>query len=318
MVWGGSTMNSVTHLHHESIASRRGVIRPYQLGPGAAKEPYPCMNLCGECGYLCATEPPCPSCGQKAWIDLGYTAYAEVLRALEAEARRHPPAGLTWRIRLASLSTGGAIGLGGAAGLALSGLAFGAPLAVLLGAGAVALTHAVGRHRFARAIMAERVLRPTRWHVPLPLARPDARPASRTTGAILPNGPLLRAPFTGRACAAYDVGVMFDAPGDAWPPIWVLREMHSCALEVEGRTVPADAANLALPLAPVPEPALTADEKTRFLRERGLFAADGEFDLFEAIVAPGQPCELLWPSAPDGAPPVLRATAAPRARDPYR
>ena len=321
MVWGGSSVNKISHLSdHGTIASRRSAIRPYQLGPTASREPFPCMTLCGDCGYLCAAPPTqCPSCTRKAWIDLGYTAYAEVLRAAETEARRHPPEALKWRIRLASLTTGGAIGLGGVAGVVLSGLAtLGAPLVIALGATAVGFTHVFGRHQLGRSIMSAKVTRPMRWHVPLPLAHPKAKPAARVVGPVRPQGALLRAPFSGRMCVGYDIGILFDAPGDAWPPIWVLREMHVAAFEIEGREIAADGASLALPILPVLEPAMDHDRQVRFLRERGLFSADGQFDLFEAIVEPEQTHELLWPSAPDGVPPVLHAAAHQRAKNPYR
>jgi hypothetical protein len=321
MVWGGSSVNKISHIGAPgAISSKRSAIRPYQLGPGESREPFACLFLCGECGYMHTQEARvCPACGRPAWIDLGYTAYAETLRASEAEDRRHPPEHLKWRIRRSSLATGGAIGLGGAAGLALSGLAsLGAPLVLGLGAAAVGLTHALGRHRLGREIMLERIERPRRWYVPLPPPDPKARPASRLTGPLRPSGPLLRAPFTGRACAGYDVGVLFDAPGDAWPPVWVLREMHTCAYEVEGRPVPADSTTIELTLPPITAPSLGEAQLERFLRERGLFLADGQFDLFEAIVEPEQTYELVWPSAPTDAPPLLRATTARRAKNPYR
>ena len=116
----------------------------------------------------------------------------------------------------------------------------------------------------------------------------------------------------------YDLGVMFDAPGDAWPPIWVLREMHAGAFEVAGQAITADGVSLALPIKPVAETVLTPEQKQRFLRERGLFLVDGQFDLFEAIVEPEQTYELLWPSAPEGAPPVLYATSQRSPGNPYR
>lgn len=320
MVWGGSTQNSISHLHHEaSISSRRSSIRPYQLGLQTTRESFPCMFLCGRCGYLCKADSPCPSCGKKEWIDLGYVAFAEVLRAREAEERRHPPERLKWRIRMASLATGGAIGLGGAAGLVLSGMVtLGAPLVVMLGGAAVALTHALGRHQIGRSLMAERVDHPTRWHVPLPLVRAGAKPVSRVLGPVRATGELLRAPFSGRMCVGYDVAVMFDAPGDAWPPIWVLREMHNCAFEVEDRQIAADAVSMALPITAVAEPKLTKEQQERFLRERGLFLVDGQFDLFETVVLPDLSYELVWHAAPAGAPPVLRSAPHGRAKDPYR
>jgi len=316
-----SSLNHITNLHSQGGGggSKRSSIRTWQLGPGTSREVFDCMFLCDGCGYLCKTDPPCPSCGRKQWIDLTYWNHAEALRAREEEERRHPPERLKWQVRLAALKTGGAIGLGGAAGLALGGLAtLGAPLVLTLGAGATMLTYAFGRRRLGRSIMANHVQSPTRWHAPLPLPDPKAKPASQLVGRVHPTGPLLRAPFSGRPCIGYDVGVMFDAPGDAWPPIWVLREMHACAFEIAGKPIAGDGVSLALPIRPVLEPTITAEQKQRFLRERGLFLVDGQFDLFEAIVEPEHTYELLWPSAPEGAPPILKAAPHGRAGDPYR
>jgi hypothetical protein len=98
----------------------------------------------------------------------------------------------------------------------------------------------------------------------------------------------------------------------------VLREVRSAAFEIEGRAVAADAASLALPIEPVQPSTLAEDELRKFLRVRGLFLVDGKFDLYEAIVEPGRTYELLWPSAPAGAPPFVHAAAQRRGRDPYR
>ena len=320
MGFGDSSLNSISHLHREGArASGRSSIRTYELGPGSPREEFDCMFLCDGCGYLSHTDPPCPACGQKAWIDLDYWNHAEALRAREEEERRHPPSRVQWQVRLAALSTGGAIGLGGAAGLALGGLAtLGAPLVLGLGTAATLLTYALGRRRIGRSIMERRVDHPTRWHAPVPLPAPTATPISRLVGAVRATGPLLRAPFSGRACVGYDVGVMFDAPGDAWPPIWVLREMHACAFEVQGKAIAADSVSIALPFTPVAQPTITPEQKKRFLRERGLFLVDGQFDLFEAIVEPERTYELVWLSAPTGTPPVLKAAPQGRGGDPYR
>ncbi|HEY0132836.1 MAG TPA: hypothetical protein VGB85_02115 [Nannocystis sp.] len=318
MGYDGS-LNHITHMHRDSGGgSKRSSIRTYQLGPGSSREEFPCMFLCDGCGYLCWTDPPCPACGKKAWIDLGFWNHAEALRSREEEERRHPPERLKWQVRMAAVTAGSAIGLGSAAGLALGGVVLAAPLVLTLGAGASLLTYAFGRRQIGWSIMTRRVDHPTRWHVPLPLADPGAKPVSQLLGAAHPTGALLRAPFSGRPCIGYDVGVVFDTPGDAWPPIWVLREMHSCAFEIQGKTIDAGGVSLALPIKPVAEPAITGEQKKKFLRERGLFLADGKFDLFEAIIEPGSTYEMLWPSAPGGAAPILRAAPQARAGDPYR
>jgi hypothetical protein len=321
MVWGGATLDVLQRLRREaqSMGSNRSSIRPYQLGVSPGREDFPCMFLCDSCGYLSETDPPCPCCGTRAWIDLGLWAHAEVLRAREEEARRHPPDVVQWQVRLTSLASGAAIGATGATWLALIGLvSFSWPVIVGCGALATGMTHVLGRRRLGWSIMTKRVQNPTRWRLPLPLIDPKAKTASRISGPIEAHGPLLRAPFSGRTCVGYDIAVMFDTPNDAWPPIWVLREVRSCAFEIGGREVAADAASLAMPITAITEPALDTEAKRRFLRERGLFLVDGTFDLYEAIIEPGGSYELLWPSLPAGAPPFVRPIAAGTRRDPYR
>ena len=94
--------------------------------------------------------------------------------------------------------------------------------------------------------------------------------------------------------------------------------MRSAAFEVQGRHVDTDRASLLLPIHPIDAPALDDAAKQRFLRERGLFLADGRFDLFEAIVLPNHPYELIWPSSPANAPPFIRPSRALPPGDPYR
>ncbi|MDC0719015.1 hypothetical protein [Nannocystis bainbridge] len=321
MVWGGATVDAIARLKREQavIASKRSSIRPHQLGAGSPKESFDCMFLCDVCGYLCDTDPACPSCGRTAWIDLDYWHVAEALREREEEERRHPPDRLKWQVRLASVAAGAAIGIGCAGGLALAGLvALGWPSLLGLGGGATALAHRLGRRRIGRALMLRGSSRPTRWHMPLPLVAAEAVVAARAVGQPQPRGPLLAAPFSGRPCLGYELGVLFDAPGDAWPPIWVLREMRSSAFDIDGRHVEADAVTLGLPLTAVTRPAMTESARQRFLRQRGLFLADGQFELFEAIVEPGAAYEVQWPSAPAGVPPVIHATTGVAPRGAYR
>lgn len=321
MVWGGTTFDAINRLRREvqSMASKRSSVRPYELGGSQAKESFDCLFLCDACGYLSETDPPCPCCGSRAWIDLDYWALAEALRSREQEMRRNPPDAVQWQVRLTSLASGAALGATGATWLALAGLvSFGWPALVGCGALATGLTHVLARRRLGWSIMSKRVQSPTRWRLPLPLVDPRARTASKISGPIEPREPLLRAPFSGRPCVGYDIAVLFDTPDDAWPPIWVLHEMRSCAFEIQGRAVARDAASLALPISKLASPTIDEEAKRKFLRERGLFLVDGSFDLHEAILEPGRSYELLWPSLPEGAPPFVRAAESAARRDPYR
>lgn len=329
MVWGGATLDAIARLRREQRNQPRRIdnhkLARAARGPGGpAKEAFDCLFLCDHCGYLSATQGPCPACTHTAWIDLDNWAHAEALREREEVARQNPAPDVRWRVRGASLAIGAALGLGCATGLALAGtvaIAAGALLGIGAGATgtATALTHAIARRRIGWSIMAKRVRDPSRWRLPLPLPDRDASVGRRAQGPAIASEAPLRAPFSGRPCVAYEVAVLFDYPDDAWPPTWVLREVRSCAFAVDGRELRADHVMLTPPPEAVPQPAMSEDEKRRFLRERGLFLADGSFDLFESILAPDQPCELQWPTSPADAPPFvtpIRATS--RGGSPYR
>ncbi|MBL9107581.1 MAG: hypothetical protein JNL82_42230 [Myxococcales bacterium] len=329
MVWGGATLDAIARLRREFKAMEvrrldvRRFVRPPRDTQASAKEKFDCFFLCDECGYLCDKNPPCPSCGSTSWIDLDVWANAEALRALEEDARRHPPKWLRTRVNLTALAAGSLLGAGATALLALGGVLALGPLGFLVfGTGATGLatayTHELAKRRIARTIVADRVDKPTRWHLPLPLLDPTAPDAARIVGAAEPRAPLLRAPFSGRLCVAYEAAILFDHPEDAWPPTWVLREMRSAPFEVQGRLVEADRAALLLPTEPIDDPVLDEAAKHQYLRERGLFLADGRFDLFESVVLPNHPYELAWPTSPRDAPPFVRPSRALPPGDPYR
>lgn len=76
---------------------------------------------------------------------------------------------------------------------------------------------------------------------------------------------------------------------------------------------------LTAPTELVEQPVMSEEEKRRFLRERGLFLADGRFDLYEAIVGVNEQVELRWPSVPEGAAPFVVAVGGTgKVRHPYR
>ena len=318
MVWGGAVFDVIARLKRErpDLNSRRGSVRPHELEFASSREPFPCLLLCDGCGYLADRKDPCPACGRVAWIDLNLWAHAHALREREEADRQNPAPEVRWQIRLASLGLGGGLvaGLSAAGVLALGWL----PL-LACGAGAAVATHRLGRRGLGWSIMARRVRWPTRWRLPLPLAAPDAPIAAHAAGPADPRGGLLTAPFTRRPCLAYEVAVLFDTPGDAWPPIWVLREARSAAFAVGGHEFAADAVALAGPPEQIVQPTISEEALSRFLRERGLFATDGQFDLFEAVLPPGAECTLRWPAAPPGAPPTVHvARTAARRGAPYR
>ena len=307
------------------ILDYRRFRKPPNSGPGPAKEAFDCLNLCDHCGYLSELQGACPACTHTAWIDLDNWAVAERLREVEEAARQNPVPAVRWRIRGASLAIGALVGVGLATGLALAEVvAAGAASLAGVGAGATGaatvLTHALGRRRLGWSIMARRVQDPTRWRMPVPFAEdPAGKFFKRSVGAAVATEGVLRAPFTGRPCVAYVVAVLFDFPSDAWPPTWALREMRSCVFSVDGREVGKDRAMLTAPTELVEQPVMSEEEKRRFLRERGLFLADGRFDLYEAIVGVNEQVELRWPSVPEGAAPFVVAVGGTgKVRHPYR
>lgn len=307
------------------ILDYRRFKKPAHGGKSPAKEAFDCLFLCDHCGYLSEAEGACPACTHTAWIDLDNWTLAEGLREIEEAARQNPVPAVRWRIRGASLAIGALVGAACTTGLAMAGLvAVGAASLAGVGAGATGaatvLTHAVGRRQLGWSIMARRVQDPTRWRMPVPFADdPAGKFFKRSVGPALATEGLLRAPFTGRPCVAYEVAVLFDHPTDAWPPTWALREMRSCVFTVDGREVGKDGAMLTAPTELIEQPVMSEEEKRRFLRERGLFLADGRFDLYEAIVGPNEQVELRWPTTPEGAPPfVVPVGGMVKVRHPYR
>ena len=225
---------------------------------------------------------------------------------MEERLRQEPPSWVQTRVKAASGGVGAVTG--GAAALALSALfapALG-PLAVVAastgGLAALATNTLLGKP-LSRLMLARTPGGPARWLRPLPLVDQESDVVETHRGQIQSAAESLTAPFSGRPCLAYEIGVVFDADGDAYPPVWVLREVHSRALEVDGVEVAAGSLELELPMTIVEEP--THDDLAVFLRQRGLFASDGQFEFFEAIVCADDEVELRRHETPDGSPWVV-------------
>jgi len=136
---------------------------------------------------------------------------------------------------------------------------------------------------------------PARWHEPLDLTAGDEVPRRVQENVEARNvDELLTSPVAGRECIAYQLCVLFDAPGDARPPEWVLQEQRTEAVELGGKLeLPPEKYSLESPVEPVgtaggdtlesllPDRDLAIEigeeELEQFLRERGLFLTDGEF-----------------------------------------
>jgi hypothetical protein len=141
----------------------------------------------------------------------------------------------------------------------------------------------------------------------LPVAEQASQVVETVQGSAVAKGELLQAPLSGRPCIGYELAILFDAEGDARPPMWVLEEEHTTDFEIGGRQIAADGATLEIPLEPVGEDAavMTPDEVALFLRKRGLFANDGRFEFFEALIEPGSVYELRYHDSPKDAAPVV-------------
>ena len=132
---------------------------------------------------------------------------------------------------------------------------------------------------------------PTRWALALP---PRASVTDVVRGPARPVDEVLSAPFTGRRCAAYEVGVRFDRRASAELNSWALLEQRIAPMTVDDRAVDVGATHLELPRhrlgrsskVPLDEAAVV------FLRQRGLDAHTLTFELFESIVEVDEGVEL--------------------------
>jgi hypothetical protein len=285
---------------------------------------FPCAILCSACGYFYIDDEGddeevasvdhslCPFCGREAWLDLQREDNADLLRRAESEERHSVP---SW---LESLVLWGSVGLFGALAVALYtwgvgddyfGETFYSDLVILTVISSVvaipAAYHTLPR-RLAILLRRGRERWPHRWHSPTGLPDPEVDPSRRHTDLEAhSDNESLEAPISGRECLAYQVCVLFDVTGDARPPEWALQEQHAVDLELgDDLAVTPQELFLESPVEQVDAPGgeeLTfdsapagghhdeqrRDEIARFLRQRGLFIADGQFHFYEARLEEG-------------------------------
>jgi hypothetical protein len=250
-----------------------------------SQEQFECFFLCADCGFL---EPEnqevCPGCSQSTWLDLRHHATADQVRDEELAERQRVP----WWVKVVTLAT--AIVFLGAA----TWLSGPTPTSVSAAAIGVLLVYLAGNRSMACLLVRSIDKRPHRWRLPIPLPARGAQARQRVHGEATRADKILQAPFSGRECLAYQVSVLFDAPGDARPPEWVLQEAKGVDFSVNGERIPGVRA-----LVQKPMQLISTDEDkeselklSRFLRERGLFLSDGEFTLFEATVEPGEEVQV--------------------------
>ena len=248
---------------------------------------FECFLLCGDCGFMAPVHPgPCPSCSQDQWLDLRHHATADQLRDRELAERLRVPGWVT-AVTLASAAQvfGMATWRVGPNPSTVSAAAIGVLLVTLL-----------GNRSMAWLLMQRIGKQPHRWCLPIPLPA-NGIPARRVVQGDARHGEQrLEAPFSGRECLAYQISVLFDAPGDARPPEWVLQEAQGVDFSVDGEPVPGARVLVQKPMELIcPDEAEERGLKlARFLRERGLFLSDGQFTLFESRVETGEPVQVQF------------------------
>lgn len=227
--------------------------RPLIDDGAPAHAPFPCMQLCPDCGWFDRISQTCPECGTEMHdLTNHFTALANRDAMEQALEQPHGPVASTVRLGT-SLLTG--VGLGAACVALAWGTVALIPIAaagVVLGAGVGALVSKDTALIVTRS-MPQLTGRAIRWH--------RSVPATST---------MLRSPFRQRQCRGWRVRVEYsaDGTGGTWRP--VIDEQHApYGLEIAHPTTP---------IAP--------DEQTRlgrYLRERGFFEEDGEYRAFEAF-----------------------------------
>ena len=265
---------------------------------------FPCASLCVECGYFFDVsfghvDPAtvCPGCGQSEWIDLEKEAQIEYLRASEEERRMALPptfqlgvSAARWGLALGTISVFVAL-LTLPTQLARDLYLNYVFIALLIGVMLSPLFTVFARPiavRFRSGSTADAV----RWHAPFLLG--DDSPHSMQAGiATAPE--TCESPLTGERCIAYGIHVRFDAPGDSRPPQWVLLEQEAVNMSINDIDISYDKVIVTDSPSAVAMPQEGTDDYARvaqFLRQRGLFISDGEFELFEARFNEGDEVRL--------------------------
>jgi hypothetical protein len=238
---------------------------------------------------------PCPHCGAREWADLGDATTIAALRHVDVtEAPTRASAGMRM-LRRAWAVTRGVSGIAVAAalvvGLVTSTIVRGG-LWVLLYPGLVALAIVV----VATVVDAAREVRdaraaplPVRWRLALPSSR---SPVLGARGPVHADGPLLRAPLTGRSCVAYELGIRTDDDAGAPDSTWLLLEQRSTALRVGTTRYPPDSVRLDLARIQVEPTALDEDHLGAIVGARGFLTTDTTLALYESIVPESAPIEV--------------------------
>lgn len=293
---------------------------------------FPCMQLCGTCGFVIddeslgeAAETACPACGDEGWFDLADERIANRVRSMEAEERNTAPLSVKIAVVVATVVVLAAV----VGGLTAAGYQVAAILVGFSSIAVIPFAYFALPRSASVLLLRGRERTPHRWHVPLPLPDED-EPSNETLAGrtARPVDETIAAPISERECLAYQVCVLFDTSGDARPPEWALQEQRATEIRLgDDLAVGSEEVFLESPVELVEEiddglrpddfDEREADDQRyarvkKFLRQRGLFAGDGEFHFYEARLEPGDAVDV---TDYDGEMYVLRHTGAEAAED---
>lgn len=250
-----------------------------------------------------AVRRECSHCGEHGWIDLARESTALALR--HAETVDADAAG-SGAVRVLGGASAGAV-----VGAFIGMIAVGAltwPVAVV---GALAGTAAgLQTYRMRRQVAPSDHPLPKRWSMALP---PDSASGQATVGALESEGDLLRAPLSGRACVAYEVGLRGDGADDPDLRTWALLEQRLGEVRVGEQRLDPGTTHLDLPRdhrGALESIELDAAART-WLRRRGFAASGAALHAFETIVEVGT--EVTLRTGPAAS---VLATTAPTTRTP--
>lgn len=285
---------------------------PGHLRSSSKSVDFVCDHICTQCGRMEPAGPdgegpgesPCPHCDEVSWADLRQGGVVEGLMEHDEDRRDTLEQGSIFGSAV-SLSIGAVFGLffvvslvdlllslatdiehllPGEGGL-ITVFMFGA---WVLFCGLVSSSMFIRASREAKAMVRE--THPTRWryaHVPVGFFAGRRR-------SVVGGDATLQAPFSGRACLAYSVGVRIDDQerDAAWSWSAVVQEVGPLQLDEQPAPAPLfldlEPSSFARPTAGTAE----AARVDRWLRERGIDAERLGLELFETIIRPGEDVSL--------------------------
>jgi hypothetical protein len=272
-------------MHSANMAQQEGVEDDHPT-----RVDFDCYHMCGNCGFLQrGNQGSCPSCDTSGWLDLAEHTTADLVRDMDEEARQQTPAWVFAAMAVVALASAVVV-------FFLTSNSVAAALATCVVVGAVL---GIVRKPITALMLRPTTAKPARWRLPVPGEGSEDGDADSFTGVATAADETLVAPFSARPCLAYQASVLFDAAHDARPPQWVLLEAAGTTFTVGERAVDGTMVMVKAPQVAIDPGALEASgvDPRRFLRERGLFATDGAFEFFEAVLEPGEHVSVQDPGA---------------------